>query len=71
MKVKITNKYMKERSMLFLVGLALICVWFVIHNYDSLRAGIAAINDILNPFYVGIILAYLLCPIYNWVVRRV
>ena len=71
MKVKITNKYMKEGIMLFLVGLALICVWFVIHNSDSLRAGIAAINDILNPFYVGIILAYLLCPIYNWVVRRV
>lgn len=71
MKVKITNKYVKQGLMLFAVGLALICVWFAIHNTDSLRENIHTINDILNPFYLGIILAYLLCPIYNWVVRRV
>lgn len=55
---------------MFAVGVALICTWFAVHNTDSLREGIHTINDILNPFYVGIILAYLLCPIYNWVVRH-
>lgn len=69
MKMKITNKYVRQGLMLFLVGLALIVAYFIIHNTDSIGRGISTINGILTPFYIGIIMAYLLCPVYNWVVR--
>ena len=70
MKMKITNKYVRQGLMLFLVGLALIVAYFIIHNTDSIGRGISTINGILTPFYIGIIMAYLLCPVYNWVVRN-
>lgn len=71
MKLKISNRYIKTGLMCFVVGVLLIVFFFVIHHTGSVGKGIAKINDILNPFYIGIILAYLLCPIYNWVVRTV
>ena len=67
---KIKDKLIREGVMLFCVGLALIAVWFAIHNTDSLRGGIAELNDILMPFYIGFVLAYLICPVYNGVVRN-
>lgn len=70
-KLKLENKYWKLGMTLFLVGLALILTWFAINNTGTLGKGFSVINDILFPFYLGIVLAYLLCPIYNWVVRRV
>lgn len=71
MKMKLKNKYVRQGLMLFAVGLALIVAYYTIHNTDSIGRGISAINGILMPFYVGIIMAYLLCPVYNWTVRRV
>lgn len=66
---KIEDRTVRQGVMLFLVGLALIGVWFAIHNTGSLKAGIGTINDILMPFYIGFVLAYLICPIYNGTVR--
>ena len=70
MMKKIKDKLIREGIMFFCVGLALIGVWFTLHNYDSLRGAIEAINDILMPVYIGFVLAYLLCPVYNWTVRK-
>lgn len=66
---KIKDKTIRQGVMLFVVGLSLIATWFVIHNTDSLRSGLATIHDILMPFYIGFVLAYLICPVYNGVVR--
>ncbi len=66
---KIQDKIVRQGVMLFLVGLALIATWFAIHNTGSLRSGLATMNDILMPFYIGFVLAYLICPIYNGTVR--
>lgn len=33
--------------------------------------GFEAINDTLAPVYVGVICAFLVCPVYNWVVREI
>ena len=66
---KIEDKIVRQGVMLFLVGLALIATWFAIHNTGSLRSGLATMNDILMPFYIGFVLAYLICPVYNGVVR--
>ena len=67
---RIKDQLIRQGVMLFCVGLALIAVWFAIHNTDSLRSGLDTINDILMPFYIGFVLAYLICPVYNGVVRR-
>ncbi len=67
--MKFKNQYIKQGVMLFLVGLALILAFFAIHNTGSVKKCISTINGILMPFYLGITLAYLLCPIYNWVLR--
>jgi len=70
-KIKIRNKYVRLGLTIFAAGLALILSWFAIHNTGSLRSGIRTMNDILMPFYVGIVMAYLLCPVYNQIVRIV
>ena len=67
---KIQDRLVRQGVMLFLVGLALIAAWFAIHNTENLLGGIESINDILMPFYIGFVLAYLTCPVYNGTVRN-
>lgn len=67
---KIKDKLIREGLMLFTVGVALILTWYALHNTASLSKGLAMINDILMPFYIGFVLAYLICPVYNGVVRH-
>ena len=66
---KIKNRYVKAGITLFCTGLALIAAYYIIHNTGRIGEGIGKINGILSPFYIGIIIAYLLCPIYNFIVR--
>lgn len=68
-EIKIENRYVKGGITLFCVGLALIAAYYIIHNTGRIGEGIQTINGILSPFYIGIIMAYLLCPIYNCAVR--
>lgn len=55
--------------MFFIVGCALILAYYVVNNFQVVSAGMARMNDILMPFYIGIVMAYLLCPIYNGTTR--
>ena len=68
-KIKIRNPYVRQGVMLFLVGVALIIAFYAITRIDVVTLGIKKINHILLPFYLGIIMAFLLCPVYNWVMR--
>ena len=51
--------------MFFAVGCALILTYYVVNNFRAVSEGFARMNDILMPFYIGIVMAYLLCPVYN------
>ncbi len=62
------GEFFKAGITIFLVGLALIICSYYISNFSVIRAGWQKINGILMPFYIGVIMAYLLCPIYNQVV---
>lgn len=64
-KLSIKNKYVKEGLTLFAAGCALILAYYVVNNFRVVTGGLARLNDILMPFYMGIVMAYLLCPIYN------
>ncbi len=64
-KLSMKNKYVREGLMFFAVGCALILTYYVVNNFQVVSAGLAKMNDILMPFYIGIVMAYLLCPVYN------
>lgn len=70
-KIKLKNKYLQQTLMLLLVGVVLIVAYYVVNHMPVISAGFAKLNDILMPFYIGIVMAYLLCPIYNATVRLV
>lgn len=70
-KIKLKSKYFQQAIVILLVGVALILAYYVVNHMPVVREGFAKINDILLPFYMGIIVAYLLCPIYNATVRIV
>ena len=63
------NQYVKQGLMFFAVGVALILAYYVVNNFSVVAGGLARINDILMPFYIGLVMAYLLCPIYNGTTR--
>ncbi|MBR6472929.1 MAG: AI-2E family transporter [Firmicutes bacterium] len=65
----LTRAYFKQGLAVFLVGLALILVYYSINHLGNIKHVLSEINGILMPFYLGIIMAYLLCPIYNFTVR--
>ena len=68
-KLSMKNQYVKQGLMFFAVGVALILAYYVVNNFSVVSAGFARINDILMPFYIGLVMAYLLCPIYNGTTR--
>ena len=68
-KIKLKNKHIQQAMMMMMVGITLILAYYVVNHMPVVKAELAKINDILMPFYIGIIMAYLLCPIYNASVR--
>ena len=69
-KIDFHTKYAKIGLTVFLSGAALILCFFALFNLTEVKAVIDNINNILFPFYLGLIMAYLLCPIYNATLRR-
>ena len=60
---------MKAASIILITGIILIVFNNWIEN-SKISIGFDKINDTLMPFYVGIILAFLTCPLFNWIVVR-
>ena len=55
-KLSIKNKYVKQGLMFFAVGCALILAYYVVNNFRAVWEGVARLNDILMPFYIGIVI---------------
>lgn len=70
-KFKIKKQYFRQGTMLFLVGAALILFYYLVNHMPALSNSFSKLNSILLPFYLGLIMAYLLCPIYNNIVKLV
>ena len=62
------GEYFKAGLTIFLVGLALIICFYYITHFSVISNAWRKVNSILMPFYIGLIMAYLLCPVYNWAV---
>lgn len=61
--MKEKNKYLKTGLTVFLVGTALIAVFFVIFSLPAIIAFLRNLIHILMPVNIGIVVAYLLNPI--------
>ena len=70
-KIKITNQYVKAGLTIFIVGVALIAAYYTLTHPNMVLGAIHRINDILFPFYLGGVMAYLMCPVYNGTTRIV
>ena len=47
------------------VGAVVLCVFFCMYQFAAIRAGIGRLIEILTPVIYGIVIAYLLYPIYR------
>lgn len=70
MKEKFENKYAQLTLALFIAGAALIILFEMVNNLGVVREGLSRLYTIVSPFVYGLVIAYLLCPVYNASVRR-
>lgn len=68
-------KKFKESAYWKTAGVMLVCgaILIVFNNWISkatLTSGINAVIKAITPFFIGVIFAFLLCPLYNWIVRN-
>ena len=65
MKFEIEDKYKKTGITAFLVIGASILLFFAILRFEGLLAALGGLGVILRPVVYGLVMAYLLCPLYN------
>ena len=69
MKEKYSN-YIAIGLTAFLVIAASILLFFVLHSFATIKRTVGGFIQILEPFIVGAVIAYLLAPLYNRLVRN-
>lgn len=70
MKIKFNRKMVTTGIIAFLVIAASICFYYLIFRSEAFSAKISAFFSILSPVLYGVIIAYLLTPIVNFIERR-
>ncbi len=70
MKLNLEEKNIKWGLTAFLVVLCGILIFFVVYRFAAVQKLTGIIMEILAPFIYGLVMAYLLCPIYNFTVRK-
>ena len=70
MKKRFTESEIRLGKVLFLAGSGIVAVYFILKNISSVTGLAGSIVSILSPFIIGMVMAYLLCPIYNPLVRK-
>lgn len=69
MRVHFDEKNIKWGVTAFLVILCSIIVFFAIYRFDEVHKILDLCISILAPFIYGFVMAYILCPVYNFTVR--
>ncbi|MGN0709805.1 MAG: AI-2E family transporter [Anaerovoracaceae bacterium] len=54
----------------FLTGCAIIIFYFLMKNISVVGDAVSKLNSTLAPFFYGLLIADLLSPFYNWVVKK-
>lgn len=71
MKVKFSNKYIKCGITAFFVIAASICFYYLVFHISSLIKNIQAVLHVFSPVIIGLILAYLMAPILNFIEKKI
>ena len=69
MKLHFEKSYLKWGITAFLVVACSIIFFFMIYRHTGLTRGMNTFAKVLRPFVYGLVMAYLLCPLYNACVR--
>ncbi len=70
MRIKLEKQHYQWGLTAFLVILCCFIVFFLIYRIDSVQHVLGKIVDVMMPLIYGMVMAYLLCPIYNFTVSR-
>lgn len=70
MKLKLNNKYVKWGVTAFLVIAAGISFYYLVFHISDILKNIGALMDVVMPVVFGLIIAYLLTPILNFIERK-
>lgn len=60
------RKYLERSVYVFLTGLALLLVYFLLKHMNSMSDKLDTLLSLLTPFIWGICIAYILMPLFNW-----
>ena len=66
MKYQIEKKHISAGIVTFAVVAASIVLFFIIYRMHGFMDVVSKVVGILMPFVYGLVMAYLLCPVYNW-----
>ena len=66
----IESREFKLGITIFIAGALLILFYQIVGHYAGFKALILKVGGIISPFIYGFVLAYLLSPVYNFVVRK-
>lgn len=64
------QKYLAAGVTAFLVIAASILLFFLLFKVQAIGSAIRRLTQIMEPFFVGAVIAYLLAPLYNLIVRN-
>lgn len=70
MRIKLEKKHYQWGLTAFLTAVCAVLVFFAIYRFDVVENGFQVFVNVLAPFIYGLVMAYLLCPIYNFSVSR-
>ncbi len=70
MKVKLEKKHYQWGIAAFMVIMCSVLFFFALYRFDVVAGGFKVIVNVLAPFIYGLVMAYLLCPIYNLSVNK-
>lgn len=65
------KKYFGLGVTIVATGAATVLIFFCIYKFGALAAGVKKLINILMPVFVGIVIAYVLSPLYNWLLRKI
>lgn len=69
MKINFDDRHVRWATLALVVIICSIIVFFIMFRFDDFQNVLGAIVSILTPFIYGLVMAYLLCPVYNVTVR--
>lgn len=65
-----STREFKTGLMIFIAGALLIIFYQIVAHYAGFKSMLATLGGILSPFMYGFVMAYLLSPVYNVIVKK-